>query len=491
MNVKEAFENAKEHEPAETAAPLDPKAVACALANLSLLEYGLRREDEAKKLGITLAILDEVVDQYRKAEMAGAEADAPFTDPEPWHKPVDGAALLDEMVSTFKRFVVSPTHSPEALALWCLHAHAHDAAGISPILAVVSPEMRCGKTTLIKVISGLVPRPMHAVNISPPVLFRVVEKYKPTVLVDEGDSFLKDNDDLRGIINAGHDRHSAFVWRCVGDDHEPCRFDVWAPKAIAMIGRLPDTLEDRAIVVPLRRRRESETVDRFRTDQMHKLAPLNSKAVRWANDNLNSIVKHDPAMPANLNDRAKDNWHLLIAIADQAGGHWPKTAREAAVALSSEAAKGDDGMSAGVLLLRDIREVMGGWKSMKSSSLAAALQDIEDAPWQEWRGGKPITSSSIVRLLKPFKIRPHRGKGGSFYRVVDLQDAWDRYLDVSSSQPFENKCEPATCDQTATKKTLKFKAKSQVAGGCSSKQVAGGKCDDIAGLTSEEIKHGL
>ena len=128
---------------------------------------------------------------------------------------------------------------------------------------------------------------------------------------------------------------------------------------------------------------------------------------------------------------------------------------------------------------------------MKSTGLAAALHDIEDAPWREWRWGKPITTTRIARLLKPFKIRPKRAKGGSVYRVVDLQDAWDRYLDVPSSQPLENKCEPATCDQTATKKTLKIKVKSQVAGGCSSKKVAGGKCDDVAGLTPEELKHGL
>ncbi len=491
MKIKKAFENAKEDELSETDAPLDPDAVACALAKLPLLEYGQRRKAEAQKLGITLAILDEVVEQYRKAEMAGAEADAPFPDPDPWHEPVDGAALLDEMVATFNQYIVSSEHSPEALALWCLHAHAHDAADVSPILAVVSPEKRCGKTTLIKVVSGLVPRPMHAVNMTTSVMFRVVEDYKPTVLVDEGDSFLKDNDDLRGIINGGYDRHSAYVWRCVGDDHEPRRFDVWGPKAIAMIGRLPDTLEDRAIVVPLRRRSKGETVKRFRVDQMDQFTQPQSKAARWVADNFGSIAHLDPTLPEELNDRAQDNWRPLIAIADQAGGHWPKTARAAAVALSSEAAKGDDGMSAGVLLLRDIREVMSGWKSMKSSSLAAALHDIEDAPWREWRRGSPITTVAIARLLKPFKIRPYRKKGGSVYRATDLQDAWDRYLDVSSPEPLENKCEPATCDQTATKKTLKFKAKSQVAGGCSSKKVAGGKCDDIVGLTSEEMKHKL
>ncbi len=91
-------------------------------------------------------------------------------------------------------------------------------------------------------------------NVTTSVLFRVIEKHTPTVLIDEGDTSLADNDELRGVLNGGHNRLSAYVWRSVGDDHEPRRFRVWAPKCIAMIGKLPDTLEDRALVVHLRRK---------------------------------------------------------------------------------------------------------------------------------------------------------------------------------------------------------------------------------------------
>ena len=186
-----------------TEPPPDAEAAARGLAKLSPLAYDQRREEEAKRLGVRAATLDKVVRGYRKVETGEGETAAHFTDPEPWPDPVNGAELLDELVSTFTRFLVLPDHSAEALALWCFHAHAHDATDISPILAVLSPEKRCGKTTTIKVVSALVPRPMHTINTSPSVLFRVVEKHKPTVLVDEGDSFLKDNDDLRGILNGG------------------------------------------------------------------------------------------------------------------------------------------------------------------------------------------------------------------------------------------------------------------------------------------------
>src|SRR6202040_793295 len=102
---------------------------------------------------------------------------------------------------------------------------------------------RSGKTTLLEIISMLAPRSLSASNITAAALFRVIESFKPTLLIDEADTFLRDNDELRGVINAGHRRSSAFVIRTVGDEHEPKQFCTWGAKAIALIGKLPGTLE--------------------------------------------------------------------------------------------------------------------------------------------------------------------------------------------------------------------------------------------------------
>ena len=87
--------------------------------------------------------------------------------------------------------------------LWVLHARAHNASQISPILALVSPEKRCGKTTALGLVQRLVPRPMPASNITSVALFRATEKWMPTDLVGEVDTFLRDSDELRGILNSG------------------------------------------------------------------------------------------------------------------------------------------------------------------------------------------------------------------------------------------------------------------------------------------------
>jgi hypothetical protein len=88
----------------------------------------------------------------------------------------------------------------------------------------------------------------------------------PTLLLDEGDTYLRHNEDLRGVIDAGHQRNGAVI-RTVGEDHEPRRFSVFAPVVIAAIGDLPATIEDRSIKIPMRRRRPDEQVESLRLDR--------------------------------------------------------------------------------------------------------------------------------------------------------------------------------------------------------------------------------
>ncbi len=135
-------------------------------------------------------------------------------------------------------------------------------------------------------MAALVPKPMPNVNMTSSVLFRIIQIHKPTILIDEADTYLAEKNELRGILNGGHRRMDAFVWRSVGDDHEPRAFKVWALKCIAMIGRLPDTLEDRALVVALRRKYPHEKVERFKTRRVTELLPLRRKCARWVLDNM-------------------------------------------------------------------------------------------------------------------------------------------------------------------------------------------------------------
>ena len=208
-----------------------------------------------------------------------------FKEPEPWPIEVDGADLLDEIVTVIRRYVFLAVPAAHATALWILHTWVLAAFDISALLAIVSAMKRSGKTTLLEVVGMLVPHSLSASNITAAALFRAIEKFEPVLLIDEADTFLAGNDELRGVLNAGHRRSSAFVIRTVGDNHEPKQFRTWGAKAIALIGKLSGTLEDRSIVIEMRRRTPGETGDRFRSRNVEEICqPLRSKALRWASD---------------------------------------------------------------------------------------------------------------------------------------------------------------------------------------------------------------
>ncbi len=231
-------------------------------------------------------------------------------DPDPWPDPVSGEQLLTDLATLLMAFVVfvDPTHA-DGLALWIVHTFAMDAWWISPLAVVNSPTLRCGKSTALQLVAHLASRALPASNISPAALFRAIERYQPTLMLDEAETLLKHNEELRGLVNAGHTRKTAVVIRTVGEQHEPSVFSTWCPKFIALIGRLPATLMDRALVIPMRRKMSSEHVERLRLDRLDaRCLPLRRRMVRWVADQASALREADPNVPANLDDRAADNW---------------------------------------------------------------------------------------------------------------------------------------------------------------------------------------
>lgn len=363
-------------------------------------------------------------------------------DTTPWEEPVDGAAVLDEIEATFRRHAVLPDGGPEAAALWVLHTYCFDAFDVSPKLGIISPTPRCGKSTVLDLLDALVYRPVSTVNISAAALYRLIEAYRPTVLIDEADAFMGDNEELRGIINAAHTRAKAYVARVeeIGGRREVKFFSTWAPLAIAKIGKLPSTVADRSVIIPMRRKAKDEKVERFRRDRIRdQLAPLRRKMARWAADNMEALRDLDPAVPEELNDRAQDNWRPLLAIADLAGGAWPEKARRAALLLNGVAE--DDEEELGPQLLSDIYHIFERYKQpqLPSALLVKELCDLEDRPWAEYRRGQPLTANTLSRLLRPFGIKPKTVRMADTtkkgYARDDFADAWRRYPPRQEGNP--------------------------------------------------------
>jgi hypothetical protein len=357
----------------------------------------------------------------------------------------DAGALLAEVSTVLKRFVVFPSrHHAPAVALWVAHTHVIDAADATPYLAITSPEKQSGKTRLQELLELLVARPWRAVLPSEAVVFRKIAADRPTLLLDEVDAIFDDkgkkHEGLRALLNAGH-RRGATVPRCVGEgvEIEVINFDVFGPKAIAGIGALPDTVADRSIPIRLARRAPDETVEPFRRREIAPQAkPLRERLERWAESAIETLRAARPGAPGSLSDRAVDGWEPLFAIADAAGGDWPRLARDAAVALHGEALTQDD--STGVMLLGAIRKAFEdrGEDRISTSELVAALVNQGEGPWVDWWEQKVANKNTkgpgaqLSRLLsrygissKPIRVGSNVWKG---YELADFKEAFSRYL---------------------------------------------------------------
>jgi hypothetical protein len=214
------------------------------LARMPAIEYDRERKAAGKRLGLSrLSLLDALV-KAKRAEL-GFDADdgkqghaIEFATPEPWPDSVDGAELLNGLAKAVRKYVALSDFARDTTALWTLHTYLIDRFLVSPRLGIHSPTKQCGKTTLLDILSRLALRSLSTANVTCAAIFRVIEGYQPTLLVDEADTFLHDNDELRGVLNGN--RKGSQVLRTVGDDFEVRAFATYSACAIALIGSLPD-----------------------------------------------------------------------------------------------------------------------------------------------------------------------------------------------------------------------------------------------------------
>ncbi len=313
------------------------------------------------------------------------------------------------------RHVFLPAGAADGTAVWVVHTYCFDRFRHTPRLAFTSSDKRCGKTTALDCIDRLACCPLTTANITAAALFRTIELAKPTLLIDEADTFLKDNEDLRGAINAGHKRGGQVI-RCVGDDAEPRAFSVFAPAAIAAIGALPGTIADRALRVRMQRTTRAERPEPVDAKAEAEGATLARMAARWVQDHAAKLPEA-PTLPPALFNRAADNWRPLFAIAELVGGGWPERLTAASALLMPD----DDDEGRGIRLLGDIRAIFAARRvdRIASVDLIAALVEMEDAPWGELNHGRPLTPHTLARMLRAYGIvRAPAGTARTRSRVI-------------------------------------------------------------------------
>jgi hypothetical protein len=292
----------------------------------------------------------------------------------------------------------------------------------------------------LDVVEAICHRPLITVNASPAAVYRSITDDPPTMLVDEADTIFgpraDGNEDLRGLLNAGHQRNRPAV-RYDSATKRVVTIPTFAMAAVAGIGAMPDTIEDRAVVIRMRRRAPNEHAAPYRVRRDRPgLHQLGKRLTRWLRADLAILEEAQPAMP--VEDRAADTWEPLVAVADHAGGCWPDRARTAAVMLTAEANESEN-TSSRVRLLTDCRTAFEADQALPTAVLLDRLKTDPDSPWLEY-GPSGLTASKLATLLREYDIRPANirftdGPQAKGYKRADFTDAWTRYCSAQDDEP--------------------------------------------------------
>jgi len=387
--------------------------------------------------------MDGLAAQMLEGNLVDPDDDMPATEPV-----TDGDALFEEICDVIRRHLFVDEHFVHAMAAWILWAHVFDAQGTAPQILFTSATKRCGKSTALQIIQALCPRPMAAGNISPASLFRVVELMRPVMIVDEADTYLANNPEMVGILNAGHTRNLAYVLRVEKDQDTgaltPKRFSTWAPKAIAAIKSLTDTQVDRSIVIRLKRAPRGSTVVNISPFARSDLKPLRSRLVRWASDNFKSIETDYSLVERGNDARAHLNWSMLASVAAVLG---PETLVKVQEAFKKGADTSDlvEDIESSLLVAlagifgKKLTAPLGPEDFMPTKELVKRLNAITDAPWADSNRGKGLTEHKLGRILSGLGVKTTQMQIGGVrargFHGSMISTEVHRYLD--QDQPHE------------------------------------------------------
>jgi hypothetical protein len=377
-----------------------------------------------------------------------------WQDDEPQNNESDGTtasarpvhpASLDLIRHILDRHLSLTEHQLVAVTLWIAHTFLFSRFAVTPRLIFESPVRGCGKTTGLNLIKALGFKTVKTDHITAAVTFRLIDRDRPTLLIDEADNQdLPTNAVLRAVINSGH-HCDGRTMRCLKG--EIVEFRTFAPLAFATISKLPLPILHRSVVIHMERSRsELERFDpKTNLKQAQDCIIVYRETLSWAQQCELSL---DPPMPEGLRNRPADNWRVLLSIADACSRAWGTAAREAALALGKHQ---DEDLA--VLLLSDIRDIFDRHPTADRLASAVIVADLIDLPyglWSEWRGPhdnqmpRKLSQGELARMLSPFGIRPKtiwpprrgtRDRSAKGYLRKQFEAAWASYCDGTPSQP--------------------------------------------------------
>lgn len=411
----------------------------------------------SKLLGIKRVTFNRMVKACKNAaqlEEVEVESDLVVDDPEPWNDEVDGLQLFRDIKGLIHKHVQLKPQQATTVATWVFYSFCFAQLRVSPVLLLTSATKRCGKSTLMECVSGLVSRPLPVSNISAAAIYRVIEAAHPTLLIDEADTFLSANDEVAGILNSGHTKQMAFVVRIEkGTDGEmiPKKFSTFCPKVVGMIG-LPKSgaLLDRCVMIGLERAVQGVTIQPLPPEVDSAFLDYRRKVRRWAQDNADEVVLDFKLLPRGSNDRSQNNWSVLASTAKAIHPEVLAEIETAYVGMSGETDDAVDDLSQNLLaalfeiaLQRVKPEGMRQLAAKPDEPLANnaclllteyLVVELLKMNHEAWASKQyDLNAHKLGKLLSPFRLKSERGRikyephAKRGYRIGKLIPIWQRY----------------------------------------------------------------
>jgi hypothetical protein len=341
-----------------------------------------------------------------------------FQDPQPWETLVVGNELLGEVVGLINKHILLSSDDAITVALWVFFTYLVNEpyVQVSPYLVLSSPDKRCGKTRLLELIERLVWRGYAVSDISKSGFFRLIEKFHPSLLVDEAHKVLKNRGDLLQMFLDAYSRRKPVVL-INPETLEPEAFDIWCARALAFIGGLDDQLLDRSIEIKMARKREADVKPKHTETPYEYTDELRRKLSRWALDNAPAVANALIPDFKSGNDRAADNWEMHFRIAAVIDPDNVEAVIQ--IALAKEKQDSGDRASEQSILLKGVEDIYREaceatgrsyeqdiFLSLTTICTLLNLEYPKMGPWHTWKRGERYGAneyqlSKIIRAYSP------------------------------------------------------------------------------------------
>lgn len=362
---------------------------------------------------------------------------------------VDGAAILDEMAEFIDRFMVMPSDAAlDAVTLWIMHTHCTDPErrlvfDSTPRLAILSDEPGSAKTLLMTLIELMVPRGFVISQPTAPALVNLIKDERAVIILDELDLFFGPGNgrrDARALINSGYKR-SGKTARANGVIHTFAPIVMGGLAQQFCANELLRPTRERCIMIRLRKIEGEREPYRSRLHDGQGKA-LGDACVAWAQANGMELATSWPDLPDGVDGRTQEIWEPLFAVAEIAGGDWPKRADAACRALAlGDGSDAEPELTPLARCLRHLRAAFDGEPEVSSAELVRRLYELDQRFHALWPNPM-LAPRELAALLRPLGVAPRkiRFESGPLqgYRLADLEQYLTSDVPAVPAVPMDN-----------------------------------------------------